>query len=455
MVNNQVAPNPLDLIRTALETQEQQDAIPNGFPAEVYEALPPLLQNCCRPFSAGHERDILLLGVLGVLSGCFLNTTGTYDGQTVWPMLYAFVIAPAANGKGGLSMARRLVYPLHAARVRESREMLSEYEAAIEQHAQHMRTTVGRAQRTLGHAPQPPTMPPSRQLLIPGNSSAASILTVLDANEGQGIIFESEGDTIAGTLKQEWGSYSDLMRKGFHHEAATSQRKTGREFLEVNSPKLAVVITSTVGQVRGIIPNAENGLFSRFLFYFCNPPQLWRNVGPDNGRGNLTEHFDRLAERVECLVSDACEPITVELSTEQWQALNEQGAASLAEAVQLHGEGAGSIIKRLGLILFRLCMLLTVLRAHEERRPLQGTLLCSNLDFNTSSLLVQVCRRHALALYEQMPREQQPPAPRYAARQTKTEQAIALAEQGKSQREIARMLDTSESTLRGWLKAAA
>ncbi|WP_215136592.1 DUF3987 domain-containing protein [Hymenobacter sp. ISL-91] len=447
-------------MRAALGTQEEyqpQDTTPEGFPAEVYEALPRLLQECCQPFTAGHERDILLLGVLGVLSGCFLNVTGTYDGQTVWPMLYTFVIAPAANGKGGLSMARRLAYPIHAGRVQESREAQGEYEAAVEQHAQHMKTQRGRAEKLLGHAQEPPAMPPFRQLFIPGNSSAASILTVLDANQGQGIIFESEGDTIAGALKQEWGSYSDLLRKGFHHEAATSQRKTGREFLEVDSPKLAVVITSTKGQVPGIIPNAENGLFSRFLFYYCNPPQLWRNVGPDNGRGNLTQHFDQLAERVGRLVWDVCEPVTVELSAEQWQALNEQGAAALAKAVHLHGDEAGSIIKRLGLILFRLCMLLTVLRAHEEGTALRGTLTCNDLDFNTASVLLQVCRRHALALFEQMPREQQPQASgrRYAARQTKTEQAIALHQQGVSQREIARTLEIPEATLRGWLKAAA
>lgn len=428
-----------------------------GLPDELYDYIPPFLRECCKPYHPGHERDILLLGVMGVLSGCFPNLTGIYDGLTVWANLYVFIIAPAANGKGGLTMARRLAYPTHAARVLESREKMQEYEVELELYNQHKRTNIGKAKQLLGQAEPSPLPPKFRQLYIPGNSSAASVLIALHDNDGQGIICESEGDTIAGPLKQDWGNFSDIYRKGFHHESTTSQRKTGREYLEVNSPKLSVVITSTQGQVQGIIPSAENGLFSRFLFYYCNPPQVWRDVGPDNGRGNLTQHFDQLAEVVTGLIADATEPVVVELTPQQWAALNEFGADRLEEAVEQYGEEAGSVIKRLGLILFRISMLLTLLRAVEKDGSVAGVLVCADIDFQVAVTLVDVCRRHALALFEQMPRERRVGAnitPR-RAKETQTEKALALQQEGLSNRQIAKQIGVSESTLRGWFKAAA
>ena len=34
-------------------------------------------------------------------------------------------------------------------------------------------------------------------------------------NDGSGIIVETEADTISNSLRQEWGSFSDLIRKSF------------------------------------------------------------------------------------------------------------------------------------------------------------------------------------------------------------------------------------------------
>lgn len=38
-------------------------------------------------------------------------------------------------------------------------------------------------------------------------------------------------------------------------------------FLEVNEPRLAITITGTPAQAPKLIASAEDGLFSRFMFY--------------------------------------------------------------------------------------------------------------------------------------------------------------------------------------------
>ena len=94
------------------------------------------------------------------------------------------------------------------------------------------------------------------------------MLSILSDNDGIGLLFETEGDTLSQTLKSEHGNYSDLLRKAFHHEMISMSRRKDREYVEIDNPRLSVVLAGTPEQVRRLIPDAENGLLSRFIFYF-------------------------------------------------------------------------------------------------------------------------------------------------------------------------------------------
>ena len=52
-------------------------------------------------------------------------------------------------------------------------------------------------------------------------------------------------DTLSNVFKQEWGSYSDLLRKAFHHERVSSSRKENNKFTEVINPKLSIALSGT------------------------------------------------------------------------------------------------------------------------------------------------------------------------------------------------------------------
>src|SRR5690606_37890820 len=80
----------------------------------------------------------------------------------------------------------------------------------------------------------------------------------------------------------------------FHHEPIAYTRKTDREFAEILSPQLSVVLSGTPSQVPNLIKSAEDGLFSRFLYYTFVSNQGWRDVSPQNGKRNLTEYFGSL-----------------------------------------------------------------------------------------------------------------------------------------------------------------
>jgi hypothetical protein len=114
----------------------------------------------------------------------------------------------------------------------------------------------------------------------------------LQANDGQGIICETEADTMSSTKKQDWGDYSSIMRAAFHHEKISVSRKTNNEFIEVNEPRLAITLTGTPAQAPKLIASAEDGLFSRFLFYAYKNEIEWQDPSPQNKAIIYNDHFD-------------------------------------------------------------------------------------------------------------------------------------------------------------------
>ena len=226
-------------------------------PDEVYHKLPILLKDCCLQFEHPRERDMFLTGGLTVLSGCIKSVKGTYSQRTVYPNLMSFVIAPPASGKGAFNFAKDLGMPLHISMLEQNKLSADKYE----------REKLRAQSSETGSEIEIPSKPDFRVLYIPGNTSSASIIDLLNKCGGSGIIFETEADTLSNSLKQEWGGFSDALRKAFHHEPVTYSRKTRNELIEISSPKLSVALSGTPSQVKALIQSADDGLSSRFYYY--------------------------------------------------------------------------------------------------------------------------------------------------------------------------------------------
>ncbi|PGH40297.1 MAG: DNA primase, partial [Candidatus Nephrothrix sp. EaCA] len=95
-------------------------------------------------------------------------------------------------------------------------------------------------------------------------------------NEEGGLIFETEADTLTKSLGSELRDFSDVLRKAYHHEFAASNRKTNQEHIEVERPRLSVLLCGTPKQITSLIPDAENGLLSRFMFYRMNEESVFK-----------------------------------------------------------------------------------------------------------------------------------------------------------------------------------
>lgn len=367
---------------------------------QIFLNLPSPLMEGCQAFDDPRERDVFLTGALAVLSGCLTGIEGVYDRRTTYPNLFAFIIAPAASGKSALTFAKQLGDAVH-------KSLLQENELAMQQYRQELadyKLLMSNYKRgkTL---PQEPEKPPFKVLFIPANSSSAMVIKHLRDGGGTGIMCETEADTLGNVLKQEWGGYSDLLRKAFHFEKISYSRKGSNEFFEIDQPRLSVAISGTPNQILKLIPSVEDGLFSRFLFYCYAVQPNWRDVSPATGGINLTEHFAKLSERTLEITRFTSEnPVLFQLTPGQWQNLNERFTRLLQETNAFFGTESLSSIKRLGAILFRIAMTLTACRRFENADASQ-TATCEDVDFQAAYLLVEAYLQHALFLFEKLPRE--------------------------------------------------
>src|SRR5690606_4201544 len=105
----------LEVLKEVQKEMGSGDYQPGGFQEEVYKELPDFLQQVLAPAKGEHEKGVMLLGALGVLSSALPGFYGIYD-SLIRPNLYLFVSAPPASGKGILNYNRYLVTPLQRAK---------------------------------------------------------------------------------------------------------------------------------------------------------------------------------------------------------------------------------------------------------------------------------------------------------------------------------------------------
>lgn len=237
-------------------------------PDEIFDQLPSILKDGCKVFSNPRERDVFLSSALPILGGCMPNVISLYSGKEYFANLYTFIIAAAASGKGSLYWAKVLGSKYHKILLDDSNTKKKEYEQKMEIYKNLQFNNKGKSSEM--ELPQEPNY---KILYIPANISSARVIQHLKEGNERGIFCETEADSMGNTLKQDWGGYSDLLRKAFHHEPISYSRKTNKEFVEIDNPCLSVALSGTPGQVENLIKSSEDGLFSRFIFYSFNSSQ--------------------------------------------------------------------------------------------------------------------------------------------------------------------------------------
>lgn len=348
----------------------------------LYKKLPEVLQIITEPFN-GRERDIVIFSSIGVLSSCLPNIYGMYDGDIIHPHLFVIIIASPASGKGVMNNSRLLVDKIHRKTVEASKQEKKKCEEQKKQNKDKKQDFE--------------SCPELEIKILPANISTSEMYAFL-ANSKHGLlIMESEADTMSNMLKNEWGNYSDVLRKAFHHEPISISRKVEDIYVEINEPKLAMVLSGTPDQLQPLIKSKDNGLFSRFMIYSFDEISDFKDVFAPKSR-NIKEVFQKEGEdiyKLYCNLMNLKQPIEFRFDEIQQRRFLERFGNIRADILDNHSQSFLSNMNRHGLIMFRIAMILTVLRNIDNLEN-QSELICSNRDYVCALNIAQRSLRHSL-----------------------------------------------------------
>ncbi|TXD56913.1 DUF3987 domain-containing protein [Polaribacter sp. IC066] len=392
-------------IETEEETEMPKDDIENieeskspTFSTPLIPQLPQLLQDMLKHTKSDYEQDLMILGTITTLSACLPNLYGIYDGDKIYPNLYLFVSAPAASGKGKIKFCKRLVDLIHDKLQNETNLLKEKYDRDLALYNKN---------KAKDENIKKPKIPPFRMLFIPANNSSSGMFQLLNDNNGKGLIFETEADTLAKNFTKDYGDYSDGFRNAFHHEPIKYYRKTDREYVEMKEPGLSCVLTGTPKQVLALMPSAENGLFSRFMFYQMPGNTKWRNVFEIKTKNGLNDYFDLLGKEFFALYEslNRGKPIQFSYTEEQQKEFLDVFPKLNVYYLNINHIEYDATVKRLGIIAFRISMIFTALRILENG-DISTPLYCLDEDFQSTITIIKVLIKHSSKVYSSLPKDE-------------------------------------------------
>lgn len=359
----------------------------------VTPRLPEFLRTIASFGRNAKETDTIILAAITVFSGCMPNVEGVYDDRRVFPNLYFFLSARAGSGKGRVELCRQLAYPIH----RRLKEMHDSEMAIFEQETLQWEAA---PKKTRGPKP---VKPKQTMLYIPADSSATAFNQLLAENDGCGIIFDTEADGLSDSFESDFGNFSKSFREAYHHENISYHRRMGDEDVEIEKPKLSVVLTGTPKQVLRLIKDPENGLCSRFAFYRLETELVWRSVLRSQGKVSLDAKFEELGEEFLQFYDTLREQGTIHFSVTDGQndAFDDYFRELMQEYHRIFKDDILGSVFRLGLICYRIAMVLSVLRI-KETGEFPEDLVCTDEDFQTALAISRVLAVHMAKIFDEL-----------------------------------------------------
>jgi hypothetical protein len=306
------------------------------------------------------QQDVLLLSMITTLGATMADIVCFFYGnRRLHPCLQVFLIAPPASGKGAMGWARHLADPIHE-------ELARNYEQACAIYRNEKQKWDGLGKDRANQ--QEPEKPKRKLFFVSGDNTGTGIMENLIDQDGIGMISESEASILSAAISSDYGNWSHTLRKAFDHDGLSYNRRTNYEHRECKRLLLSVLISGTPGQVRPLIPSAENGLFSRELFYFMPPITMWKSQFNVDSR-DYNALFERWGERWKRILDALHKQVSqleMVLSPEQQDEFDKQLSQLFQHGGAMFGYAMRSAVARIAINLLRIMSVVGLLRALDD-----------------------------------------------------------------------------------------
>jgi len=358
---------------------------------EEYEKdLPLLLRNGGSALNTHDEKTLFYLSMIVAASGLFGRISGTYSQRKTFCNMYLLIQAPPGSGKGLMMGTRVALAKVQNQLLQESAFKITVYKQRLAE-ALKNRTVL-------------PEKPASKTLFIPANTSSSKLITHLKDNSPyQGaVMIESELDSLTQANKSDFGGFGDCLRKAFQNESIGYTRSMNDSFIEIDEPYLSLCLSGTPNQLHRLIGTAEDGLYSRFLHFSFNGKAEWQDVHCKDCL-NFTDLLKSQQDDYYKLWRFyADRDVRFVLTTNQWEQLNSMFRKELDSVAAVGNVHALGVVKRHGLMLFKICAALTAIRTFHLNNE-DSLIECIDKDFEIGKQLISISLDSSLEILEKLP----------------------------------------------------
>ena len=267
--------DPLTLMNA--QTDEDGVVVPCALPDTMVKHLPQMMSEPLSLYQDADIRTMLLMAMMPTLGSAMSNVRVRHERRLYSLGMMNVCIGPSASGKGAVGDVASLVDEINEIICAESAQEMADYRKKQKRYERLGKQLDGAARRDLSQLVDihdiasdvdEPEKPLRRMHKLPSKTTAANYHKLLYANGTQiSYLHIPELAELNAANRTAFGDFTYMMLAAQNEEPLHTARKTDDEDFRIEHTRLALVATGTESSVRAFIPNLEDGLSTRFLYH--------------------------------------------------------------------------------------------------------------------------------------------------------------------------------------------
>jgi len=420
--------NPLALMNSIYD--EDGVVVPCPLPDSMWKHLPQMMSETLSLYDDADIRTMLLMAMMPTL-GSAMSNVRVRHGQRLYSLgMMNICVGPSASGKGCVGDVAGLVDGINKIICEESAQAQADHR---KRHKRYNRLTSQlnfAAKGDIEHLVDvndiaeevdEPQAPLRRMHKLPAKTTAANYYRLLYANgDNISYLHIPELAEMSAANKGSFGDFMYILLAAQNEEQLHTGRKTDDEDYLIEHTRLAMAATGTMSSVREFIPNLEDGLSTRFLYHNLPAKSTVRGEMDEataeafmdvygHHRGVLTEIWKELRP-FEGKMDEEMPRLVI--SDEQRLYIDEYYRQLVSFiSLTLPDRDLRAPILRSRLNLYRMLMIIAVLRRHEELGSVEGMFTekhfaISEADLKWGLAYIFYCMMQTSAIYDRLRREE-------------------------------------------------
>ena len=420
--------NPLALMNAILD--EEGTKVPCPLPDSMTRCLPQMISEPLSLYDDADLRTMLLAALMSTL-GSAMSHVRVRHGQRLYSLgIMNLCVGPSASGKGCVGEVASLVDGINKIICEESAQAQTDYRKRHKRYSRRTSQLTFAAKGDVAHLVDindiaeevdEPQAPLRRMHKLPSKTTAANLYRLIYAN-GKNISYLHipELAELSAANRGSFGDFMYIFLAAHGEEDLHTGRKTDDEDYHIEHTRLALTATGTMSSVREFIPNLEDGLSTRFLYHNLPAKSNFRKEMDEataeafcdvygHHRRVLTEIWEELRPLEDKADEELPRLILSDAQREYIDAYYEQMLSFVA--LTLPDRELRAPVLRSRLNLYRMLMIIAILRRHEELGTAEGvfderrfTIAESDLHWGLAYIFYSVMQTSAL--YDRLYKEE-------------------------------------------------